>query len=161
IDAHVDEESRQRRFGKIDVRLERAALQPREEDALDAPPDLRVVLVARHVYETGDEAVERVAAQEHAGALALLQRAHALRDAAQVLDRDLEELVARIGLEDMAERLACVARGRETRALDHRGDLVPQQRDVARAAAVRERREEPEEAPLAVGIAVLVESLDA
>ena len=75
--------------------------------------------------------------------------------------RDLEQLVARIGLEDVAERLAGVARGRETETLDHRRHLVAQERDVARAAAVGERGEKSDEAALADGVALGVVDLHA
>ena len=75
--------------------------------------------------------------------------------------RDLEQLVARIRLEDLDERLVVVAAAQETRPLDHALRLAPEHRDLPRARAVGGVRVEPEEAPLAGDLAGRVEALDA
>ena len=74
---------------------------------------------------------------------------------------DLEELVAREGLQDVDERLAVVAVRIESGALDGARRLEAQHRDLAHAAAVRGRGEEAEEAILADQVAVVVVALDA
>src|SRR3546814_7313582 len=82
-----------------------------------------VVAVARHKDHAGHEALEGVAAHEEGGAVTLLQVQHADRDLVQVLDRDLEQLVARIVLEDVQQGLAVVAARREAGKLHHGIDL--------------------------------------
>ena len=83
-----------------------------------------------------------------------------MRDLEELVLLDLEELVARIALEDVEERLAVVARGREARARHHVGDLAAQERDVARNAVVGGGGEEADEEPLARNLAVVAEFLD-
>ena len=82
-------------------------------------------------------------------------------DPEQVVDGDLEQLVARVGLEDLHERLLVVAAGGERGAPEHRVDLAPQDRYRVRARVVGVVGEQAEEAPLADHPAVLVEALDA
>ena len=67
----------------------------------------------------------------------------------QLVVRDLEQLVARVGVEDLEQRLLVVAAGREGGALEHRVDLAAQDRDLGRARVVGGVRVEAEEAPLA------------
>ena len=72
-----------------------------------------------------------------------------MADPEQLVHGDLEQLVARVGLEDLDERLLVVAAGRERGALEHRVDLAAQDRDLARAGVVGGVGVEAEEAPLA------------
>ena len=116
------------------------------EDRREAPAQVAVVALARHVDEAGDEALERVAAHEQRDALALLQIEDADRGVEQLVLADLEQLVAREGVEDV--RAAPCRHGwsgdSPARATMWR-TLRPQQRDRARAAAVGERGEQAEE----------------
>ena len=83
-----------------------------------------------------------------------------LRDLEQLVFGHLEQLVARIGLEDVGQRLGRVPGTRQVGALHHPLDLVPEQRNVARVAVVGGRGEQAEEAVLADHLALGVEALD-
>ncbi len=107
----------------------------------------RVVALARHIDEAGDEAFERVAAHEQRDALALLQVEDADRGVEQLVLGDLEQLVAREGVEDVEQRLAVMALRGEAGALDRAPHLLPQQRDRVRAGAVGMRGEQADEQP--------------
>ena len=81
-DDHVD--ARQRRIRQLHLRFDRRRVQLLLDHRLDALADLRVVAVARHEDESGIETTERVPAQEHAHALALVQIDDAAHDANQL-----------------------------------------------------------------------------
>src|SRR5206468_2640162 len=72
----------------------------------------------------------------------------------------LEELVARIGLQHVDQRLVGVTALRQSGARDDVCDLLPQQRNLERIGAVRHRREQAEETMLAEDIALHIEALD-
>src|SRR3546814_20395626 len=84
------------------------ALECRGQNVLQLAAQRGVVAVARHKDHAGHEALEGVAAHEEGGAVTLLQVPHADRDLVQVLDRDLEQLVARVVLEDVQDRMRAV-----------------------------------------------------
>ena len=151
----------QDRFRDLGLELDLGAVQRLLQDVLKPAPDLGVVALARHVDEAGDEAREGVAAQEQAQRLALVQVQDLLHDLEQLVVAGLQQFVARIGLEDVDQRLARVAGGREAGALDQPRDLVPEQRDLAWIAIVGGRGEQAEEAVLAQDLAVGVEPADA
>ena len=113
-------QARERRLGDVDGRVDALAVEGALEQGLDPLAHLGIDAVARQVDQAATEAPVAVAAHEQARALALLQREHAMRDLGQFLGRGLEQLVARQGLEDVAQRLAAVALGLEARALHHR-----------------------------------------
>ena len=112
-------------------------------------PQVGRVGIARHEHEAGDEALERVAADEQAQPLPVAEREDAERRVVELVVGDLEQLVARIGLEDVVERLGQVPAGRQAGALDDRLDLAAQQRRLGHARAVCRRGEQAEEAVLA------------
>src|SRR5207248_8032085 len=103
------------------------------EDRHKAQPQLSVVTVARHIDEAGHEALEGVAPHEQSDALALLQIQDPDRDIVQLVLADLEQFVARKGIEDVQQRLAVVALGRQPRPRNRALYLEAQQRDRARA----------------------------
>lgn len=80
---------------------------------------------------------------------------------AEVVFRDLEEVVARKGLDDMGERLAVMAARIEAGALDDARFLAPEQRYLGGQLVIGRRGEEADEAPLADEAARGVEALDA
>ncbi len=131
------------------------------QDVLDAQPELGVVAVARQVDEAGDEALERIAAGEEGDALALLQMQDAEGDVVELVLGDLEQLVARVGLEDVGEGLAVVAGRREAGARQAVGDLLAEQRNLARILAVGAGGEQADEELLADDVAGGVELLHA
>ena len=114
-----------------------------------------------HEDEAGEEAPERVAAQEEPDARPLAEVEDAHGDLEEVVVRDLEELVARVRLEDLDQRLVVVAPRRQARALPHLARLAAQEWDLVGPGAVGGRRVEAEEAPLADDLARLVEALHA
>ena len=147
--AHRHVDTRQHRVGQQNVEVRGCAVERLQQDRLELAPQFGRVVLARHVDQAGDEALERVAPDEEAEALPLAELQDAVGDLVQVVGRDLEQLVARVGLEDVGERLAEVARGRQARALGHVPHLAAQQRNLRNARAVGGRREEAEEAMLA------------
>src|SRR5690606_5420552 len=123
--------------------------------------NLRVVAIARHVDERRIEAAEDIASQEHAHAPPLVQVDDAARDANQVGDAGLEQLVARIGLENVHEGLRVVARRVEVEMIDDAPNLLREERNFTRAAMIDPRGEQPQEALLARHASRSVERLDA
>ena len=147
------------RFRDLSLILDLGAAERVLQDPLKAAPEVGVVAIARHVDQARHEPGERIAAQEQPDLLPLLEVQDLLSDPEQLVVVGLQQLVARIGLEDVGQRLAGVPRRRQVGALDHLRDLVAQQRNVARVAVVRGRGEQPEEAVLADDLAFGVEPL--
>ena len=141
----------------VDTRPAEGLLQ----DLLDPLPVPRVEALPRQEDETRDEAAERVAADEEADAPALAEMEDPERDLEELVLRDLEQLVARIRLEDLDERLVVVAAAREPGPLDDVLRLAPEHRDLPRRRVVGGVRVEPEETALAGDLAARVEALDA
>ena len=106
------------------------------EDRLDAAPVLRVEAVARDEHEHREEAPERVTAREQPQPLALAEVEDPHGHVEQLVRGDLEQLVARVGVEDLEQRLLVVAAVREAGALEDRGDPAAQDGDLGRARAV-------------------------
>ena len=79
----------------------------------DALAQFGIEAILRNIGERGDEAVEAVAAHEHARARAVEQVQNAARGVQQFFARDLPELFARIIFDDLAQRLGVVAARRE------------------------------------------------
>ena len=104
-----DVESGQHRLGDARPVVDARAAERLLEDVLDPLPIRGVEALARQVDETGEEAAERVAADEQAHAPALAEMEDAQRGLEQLVLRDLEQLVARVRLEDVQERLVVVA----------------------------------------------------
>jgi hypothetical protein len=150
----------QRLVGHVGVVGDDRPFQLLRQDAADLAAQIGREPVARDVDQRRDIALERVRAQEQRDALALLQMQDALGDIVELVALDLEQLVARIALQDMGQRLGRMPAGLEAGALDHRLDLLPQQRDLPRALVVGDRGQEPDEQPFADRLAVLVEDLD-
>ncbi|GIX16140.1 MAG: hypothetical protein KatS3mg119_0326 [Rhodothalassiaceae bacterium] len=129
------------------------------QDPRDLLAQARVVGFARHVDERGDEALEAVAADEGARARPLAQMQDAEGGGEQRILLDLEDLVAREGLEDVGERLAGVAARIETGAPADVLDLAPEQRHGEHAGRIGLGGEQADEAPLAHHRALLVVDL--
>ena len=111
------------------------------QDLLDAQAELGGETVARQIDQAGDEALEGIAPDEEGDALALLQ----MQDA----ERRLEELVrATSGTARRAGKpsrmwssaLPSWLAGSKPARVDAGLDLAPEQRDLARAAAIGRRR---------------------
>ena len=160
---HPDDEvqPRQHRLGHPRGVVDGGAVERLPQDPLHLQPDLRGVPVAGQVDQAGHEPAVGVAAQEQLGLPALLQVQHGQRDRQQVLAAHLEQLVARVGLQDLQQVLAVVAVRQEPGRVEHLPRLAPQHRDPQHALGVRRRREQPEEPPLTDDVALGVEGLHA
>ncbi len=137
-----DEETARERGGCADVIVDDgiASAERLFEHLARAIFELGRVTVARHEDVAGDEALEDVLAREERHALAFLQMQDSARDLEEIVVGDLEELVAREGLEDVDERLAVVRVRIEARALDGPLRLQAQHRDVAARCGYRRPR---------------------
>src|SRR5262249_15576778 len=132
-----------------------------EQDLLDLQPVGRGEPVARKVDQARGEAAIRVAAHEQPQLPAAGQAQHAYHRAVEVVGGNLEQLVARVGLQDLHQGLAGVAARRQPGPVDHLGDLASDHWQVPYARPVGGRGEQAEEAALPHHIAVGVEELDA
>jgi hypothetical protein len=159
VDDHV--EANEHRLGDPRRVVDADAAEGVLEDLLDPLANVRVVALEREVDEAGDEPAERVPADEEPHAPALAEVEDAERDLVELVLADLEQLVARVGLEDLDERLVVVAGGNEAAAVEDPLHLPAQHRDLPGAGAVGGRGVEAEEAPLPDDVALLVEPLHA
>ncbi len=159
--AHDDHDAGHRRIRQLHRVLRRHALQRLGEQGLHARAQAGVEAFARHIDQAGDEAGEGIAAQEQACALALAQAQDAHRRGVELAGLDLEQLVARVLIQDRDQRLGRMAVGQEAGACGDRGQLAPQQRDLRRIGVVGRRGEEADEAPFAQHLALGIEAFDA
>ena len=151
----------QHRLGEAHREVDALGSELLPQDLLDALAVLGVEAVARDEHQAGEEALVLVAAHEQPQPRALAEAEDAGRDLVQVVDVDLQELVARVGLEDLQQALLAVAAGREGRARHDRPDLAPNDRHVVQGRLVGGGGIEPQEAALADHLAGVVEALDA
>src|SRR5262249_48237031 len=152
---------REARLAQLQRPVERHSAQRLEQDPPHSLAVLGVEPVARDAHQALDEAVERVAPHEQAQTLALSEPEDPDRHVEQLAGLHLEQRVARVGLEDLLERLAVVARGWEPGMLEHPVDLAADDRDRAGTRLVRGSGVEPEKPPLAAWPALAVVLLDA
>ncbi len=129
------------------------------EDVDDPQPHRGGVAVARQVDEGGVVAPVLVLAQVQPQPAALLEVEHRGGDGLQFLGRGLEQLVARVGFQDLEQIAPVVAVRREAGPLQDVLDLAADHRHAAHGLGVRGGGEQSEEAPLADHIAVGVELL--
>ena len=130
------------------------AAEALEQQLLHGQPDLGRVPVAREVHQRRPEAAGGVTAEEQPGLLAFLQVLDGERDRQQLVGADLQQLVARVGLEDLQQLLAGVAVDRHPGAADDLLDPAPHERHVEHAAGVGGGGEQPDEAVLPLAVAV-------
>ena len=112
------------------------AVEGRAQIMADRGPHVAVVALARHIDEDRDEAVETVAPRQHAHARPFVELQDREREMIERVLVDLEQLVARIGLEHVDQRLAGMARRIEAGAADDAVDLAAQIRNAARVERV-------------------------
>ena len=144
----------QRRVREAGIVCRHPAPERVGQDLAGPGADARVIAVARHEHQHRDEAVERVAAGEDLHARPVVEVQHAQRGAQQLGLVALEQLVARPGLEDVAQALAVVAVRILAGRTQHMGDLAADQRHFVRGGLVGLGGEQAHEADLARGLAV-------
>ena len=154
LDADDELQPRERRLADPGGELDVDAAEGLPEDLGHPQPHRRVVAVARDEDQARDEAAELVLADEELGAPALLQLGDGDRGLVEVVDVGLEELVARVALEDPEQVLAGVAVRGDPGPLEHRLDLLGDERHPHHRLGVRGGRVEAEEAALADDLAV-------
>ena len=159
--AHHDQDAGQGRLRKMHLELGRYAVVGLGQRCLHAFALVGVVVLAGDVDQAGDEASEGVGADEQADALPLAEAKDPDRIVEELVYGGLEQLVARVLLENRHQRLAGMALGHETGMFDHRRDLASQQRDALWIGVVGGRREQADDPTLAGDLALLVEGLDA
>ena len=159
--AHREVNAREDRVAQLNVEFGTAALVRLRQDALELDAQVGRIRFARHVDEARHEALERVAAREQAQALAFAQSQDAHRGVLQVVVGNLEQVVARIGFQNVVQRFGQVAAGRQAGARGDGFDLAAQQRRFRDARAVRGGGEQADEAVLADHAAGGVVALDA
>jgi hypothetical protein len=130
------------------------------QDVAEALGQRRVEALARREHQAACEAADRIAAREQRHAMAFLQLQDSQRMVVQRGRVDLEQLVARIGIEDGEQRLAVMAVGIEAGARQHRFDAAAQQRHLEHRRVIGGRGEQAGETPLAGGVALGVVGLD-
>ena len=130
------------------------------QDRADSLAVLGVEAVAGNEHETGEETVVGVAPDEQLQPLTLAEAEDPHRSLEQLVGRDLEQRVARIGVDDPGQRLRVMAVGRERSAGEHALDLLADERNLMRALVIGGDRVETEESALADDLAVGPERLD-
>ena len=101
--------ARQQRVAEQHVEVGALAGEGRHQDGLELLAQVGGIGLARHVHQAGDEALVRVAPQEQAQALALAGGQDAQRGVVELVLADLEQVVARVGGQDVLQRLGQVA----------------------------------------------------
>lgn len=111
LDADDVVDARQRLVRQLRIPGRDPAAPGLGQDAADALAQARVEAFARDEAEDRDETVERVAAREQADARTVIEVQDAERRIQQLVLADLEQLVARVVLEDVLQALVVVAAG--------------------------------------------------
>ncbi len=148
----------QQAFGKERIEGAHAALVGGGEIIADRRADAAVEAIARHIDENRDEAVEAVAPRQHAHARPFVELQDGEREFVERVLVDLKQLVARIGLQHIHQRLAGMAVLIEPGAADDLIDLAPQIRDRAGRARIGGRGKQTAEAAFADQLAVGIEA---
>ena len=156
---NADVQAGQRAHPDQDLVLGAGPAEDLAERFRDALRPIRRVAVPGQVDEARDEPAVVVEALEQPDLAPILQLEDARRDLEQLAGVDLEQLVARVGLQDLAQRPPAVALRREAGPVQHLRGLLPQQRDVQHAVAVDVGVEQAEEPPLPDHPPVAVEPL--
>ncbi len=150
----------QHRLGEERPELAVAGLQALHQYLLDLLPHFGGVDFPRHVGQAVAEAAVRVLAQEHADLVALLDLHDRHDRGEQLVDRRLEQVVARQHLQHLGQLLAQVSLGIEARAALHFRDLAADVRYGMHAFAVHRRGVQAHEAVLLDDLAVSVQLAD-
>ena len=149
------------RFRDLHLRFYAGGIERLADDALDALAHLRVVFLARHEDQAGIVTPEGVATQQQAHPRPLLQPEDARHQTDQIRHAGLEQLVPREGFQDVLQRLAVMAVGRQREVLHDLRDLVTHQRNFAGCAVIGGGGPQSDKAALADQPAAGIEVLHA
>ena len=147
------------RIGRVSGR--QAAVVNGRQELADAAADGGIVAVLGDEDEDGHEAIELIDAGEGADARPLRQVHDLDGEAVERVLVDLEQLVARIGVEHVEKRAAGMAARVEAGSGDHLRHLEAEIGHRARRARIGVGREQTDEAQLAAQAPVRQEQLDA
>ncbi len=151
----------QGRVGEARIGGRDAAAVGLRQDLAGPRRQVGIVLVARQEQEQRGEAVEGVAPLEETHARAVVEVQDAQRLGEKVVLAHLEELVARVVLDDVLQAFLVVAAGRHGCAAQHIGHLLADQGHGRGGLVVGFRGEQADEADLADRPAVGAVPLDA
>src|SRR5258708_14379993 len=96
------------------------------EDVVKLDAQVGVEAVARDEHQRRDEPLVGIATHKQRDAMALLKAQDAETGVEQLVLGGLEQLVARVGLEDVLQRLAVAAVPREAADIDDAADFLRQ-----------------------------------
>ena len=133
----------------------------RGEVAADRRPQPIVGPLARDEHQHRHEPVEPVAPRQHPHARPFVELQHRRREREQRVLVDLEQFVARIGVENIRQRLAGMAVRQQAGARLDRRDLVAQIRDRPRRARISRRGEQADDAQFAGELTLRIETFEA
>ena len=135
--AHDVVDTGQRTVGEHGRKFQRLTVQRVHQLSAHLDAQLGVVTVSRHEHLRRHKAPERVAPQEHPGALALLQAQDADGVFGQACTVDLEQFVTRITVENGLQGLGGVAVGHHGGGSHHLGRTAPHARYVSHGGGIR------------------------
>ena len=133
----------------------------RHQQLARTPAKVGIVAVARHVQEDRSKPVERIGSFEqlYAGSILQVQDAHGLVQ--KFVLRDLEELISRMVLDDVAQSLFVVAAGRGAGPGHDPGDFFPDKGHLDGGLIVGIGGEQPDKPYLTAGPSVGAVAFDA
>ena len=154
-------DARQRRVGEAGIGGRDPAAIGAGQDPPGPRRQIRVIVVARQEQQDRGEALEGVLALEDAHPRPVVEVEDAQRLVEQLALAHLEQLVARIVLDDVPQALFVVAARRGFGAVQDVGDLFADQRHGAGRLVIGLGGEQADEADLTDRAALGVEALDA
>ena len=116
--------------------------------------------VTRHVNQTREQLTEAVFTDKQTYFAALADIHDGNRSFCQLVQTDLEQVIARIHFQNLNQLLAVVAVWIKTRRLQNRLNLLTQNRHIARCFVVDRSRVQAQEAALTNHIAFIIKTLD-
>ena len=151
--SHGEVDARKAAVAELHIEVRPRSRKRRHQDALELDAQISRIGLAQHVHQARDKAVERVAPDKQAQPLAFSQGQDAQGGVVQGVIGHLEQVVARVGFENVMQRLGQMTARRQPGAAGDGLGLAAQQRDVGHARAVGRRGEQADETVLADDLA--------
>ncbi len=148
-------------FGEVGGKGRDAPVIAVGEMFADPGADIGIEAVARQVNENGNEIIEPVDARQNPHARPVGQGGDHIGEFEKLVLGNLEQLVARVIVQRVHQRLSGVRARIKARLRHHLGYLAPDQRYLTARSGQRGGCEEPQYAQFAGDRAVCVEGLDA